>query len=63
MKICSPCANKHGGKWPEGHIASFWDDLCPHCNKRTSVACTFDWTWRYGVPKVNEKPAVHCERK
>jgi len=43
--LCSECANKLGGKWPEGHVATFHFGDCDVCGKNKSLANVGDWNW------------------
>lgn len=43
--ICSECAKKNGGEWPEGHVASFWPGKCSACGDEASCCCTTDFNW------------------
>lgn len=36
--ICTDCAQAAGGRMPSGHMATFWTDTCPVCERETSVA-------------------------
>jgi hypothetical protein len=44
--ICTDCAKKHGGIWPEGHFATFNDWHCEICDNKTNVCHVRNWNWR-----------------
>lgn len=51
--ICSTCAKKNGGKWPEGRIATFHNGTCGWCKEKAGVCGARNW----GYPKyegINE---------
>jgi rubrerythrin len=35
--ICRPCGEAHGRGMPEGHVATWHEDICGVCGKLTSV--------------------------
>jgi len=43
--LCGECAEKLGGKWPEGHCATFHVDMCEICGEQKSLANVGDWNW------------------
>ena len=43
--LCAECAENLGGKWPEGHCATFHSAVCPVCNKEKGLANVGDWNW------------------
>lgn len=43
--ICSDCAEKLGGEWPEGHCATFWTGECGYCNQKKMCCCVTDYKW------------------
>lgn len=43
--LCSPCARKHGGRWPKGHCATVHTGPCDVCGKVRSLSCVNDWLW------------------
>lgn len=43
--ICVPCAKEMGGKWPDGHCATFWAGTCGYCKEETSCCDVTDWKW------------------
>ena len=45
MYICADCAHKKGGKWPDGHCATFNEWHCDCCEKKTSVCNVRNWHW------------------
>lgn len=47
--ICGDCAQKHGGKWPEGHVATFHMGMCEYCRATKGLANVGDWNWPDGV--------------
>lgn len=49
--ICSECAEKKGGKWPEGHCATFHHSDCPYCEKPKALANVGDWNWPDKKPR------------
>lgn len=42
--ICKECAEKAGGKWPEGHLATCWVGECVVCGEEKSCCDTRDWS-------------------
>lgn len=44
--LCSKCADKLGGQWPDGHVATFHHDTCPYCGKGESLCCVTDYLWK-----------------
>ena len=46
--ICGACAEKAGGKWPEGHCATFHSSACDICDKLKGLAHVSDWQWPKG---------------
>lgn len=47
-EICSKCAEKKGGTWPEGHCATCWMGVCPYCGKEAGLCALGDWNWSDG---------------
>jgi len=43
--ICNDCADKRGGKWPEGHVATFHDGTCGFCGQRAGLCAVDDYDW------------------
>lgn len=41
--ICRDCAIKAGGKWPDGHVATFWAGVCKYCGKEKPCCAETDW--------------------
>tara|TARA_R110000868_G_scaffold397362_1_gene670016 strand:+ start:27 stop:275 length:249 start_codon:yes stop_codon:yes gene_type:complete len=41
--ICSPCAEKLGGVWPEGHEGWFNDGTCDACKNKCTVCSRRNW--------------------
>lgn len=41
--VCSECAKKAGGKWPDGHLGTFHDDECGVCREVKEVTEPRDW--------------------
>ena len=46
--ICTPCADGLGGRWPEGHLATWSLGRCSVCGKTKSVCDVGDWDWPDG---------------
>jgi hypothetical protein len=49
-EICSQCAEKLGGKWPEGHIATMVLKTCEYCGGKNQKEGEFispyvDYDW------------------
>ena len=42
-KICGDCAEMMGGKWPEGHLASFNRGKCSACHREHQVTSPRNW--------------------
>jgi len=51
--ICDDCARSHGGRWPEGHVATFHEDTCGWCGESKDVTQPRDW----GYPRAPEEAA------
>ncbi len=51
--ICKECATNHGGKWPDGHLATWHEGECDQCGRQEGVCCVTDWDF----PGVKLKPA------
>ncbi len=50
--LCSPCATKKGGKWPEGHYATVTHGTCPYCKTQDVTIIPYvDFDW----PKISTK--------
>lgn len=45
--ICSDCAQKHGGAWPEGHVATFSVSKCGVCEEEKACADRSDWNFSW----------------
>lgn len=58
--VCSPCAEKAGGRWPKGHVATFHVGICHVCGEE--IAVTEPRDWRYPNLKVNHD-AVELSRR
>lgn len=43
--ICKECAEKSGGKWPDGHLATCWVGECVVCDQEKECCDTRDWAW------------------
>lgn len=43
IQICEDCAEKAGMQIPEGHCASFWEDVCDVCLKLKDVTDIHDF--------------------
>jgi len=43
--ICAACAHERGGRWPDGHCATFHSATCPYCGVAKSLASIGDWNW------------------
>ena len=43
--ICGRCATQNGGKWPEGHRATFHVAPCGMCGIERALGCWDDWDW------------------
>jgi len=46
--ICCSCADAHGCKWPEGHVATMHTGNCDCCKKEKCLASVGDWNWPDG---------------
>lgn len=44
-EICAQCAKKHGGRWPEGHVATMWYGSCDVCGEENSLCSPSDYLW------------------
>jgi len=54
--ICHACAERAGGRWPDGHRASFHGGICGLCKRRRSIASWDDWDWPFSsLNKVAQK--------
>ena len=49
--ICSECAHKNGGRWPEGHLGAFHSDECGWCKETKSVTQPRDYCYPRFPPK------------
>ncbi len=50
--ICSDCADKIGGRMPEGHICGWWESECDVCKEVKSVTAARDWRYpSIDIPK------------
>ena len=58
--VCSSCAEKAGGKWPKGHVATFHSGICHVCGELVAVTEPRDWC--YPKLKVNHE-AVELSRR
>ena len=47
---CSECAHEAGGKWPDGHVGTFHNNICPVCGEEKAVTEPRD----YGHPNFKE---------
>lgn len=47
--ICHACATEKGGIWPDHHVATMAEKVCPYCegNKQTDrfIAPWVDYNW------------------
>jgi len=43
--LCSECAEKLGGTWPDVHCATFHCAVCDVCKEQKSLANVGDWNW------------------
>lgn len=44
--ICEECAKSHGGKWPDGHVATFSYRTCSFCGEQdVACCCVTDWNF------------------
>ena len=43
--LCASCAQELGGKWPEGHVATFHFAKCDACKQSRGLANIGDWDW------------------
>ena len=53
--ICADCGHKHG-RWPDGHVATFHNDICGWCGEEKSCTEPRD----FGYPKYlldTERPS------
>lgn len=50
--ICSECAERYGGEWPKGHVATHWMGQCSICEEEMACCCITDWNF----PKVKLPP-------
>ena len=58
--VCSYCAEKAGGHWPKGHVATFHTGICHVCGKEIAVTEPRDW----GYPKLKvNNDAVELSRR
>lgn len=61
--ICKECAEKAGGKWPEGHLATISMLTCEVCEKEDACADTRDWQLNFNRKTkkawlMNRKPTM-----
>lgn len=49
--ICRTCALSNHGRWPEGHVATFYPGKCGWCGKETTVTEPRDWRYPDYDPK------------
>lgn len=52
-QVCTPCAKENKAKWPDGHVAGFWQGICDVCEKDMVVTAPRDW--KYPDFKGHEK--------
>ncbi len=53
--ICGQCADKNGGVWPEGHVATFWGGECSFCHTEGMLCCVTDWDFpKKGVVRKSD---------
>ena len=43
--LCAECAERLGGVWPEGHMATMHSGKCDCCGETKSLAAHDDWNW------------------
>lgn len=58
--ICKECAEKSGGKWPDGHLATCWVGECVVCDQEKECCDTRDWGLGFNR---RTKKAWHIESK
>ncbi len=47
---CGECAERAGGRWPDGHLGTFHSNYCQVCGNKKPVTSPRDW----GYPKYRE---------
>lgn len=53
--MCSPCAKKMGGVFPNGHVCTVMEGVCKYCNEaRVTLVPWVDFNW----PKDNTHDSV-----
>lgn len=58
--VCTPCAEKAGGIWPNGHVGTFHNGICHVCGELKAVTEPRD----FGYPKLKvNKNAVELSRQ
>jgi len=50
--ICTECAKRLGGVWPDGHCATCHGGVCPECKEHKGLCSVDDWDW----PKGSKRP-------
>ena len=44
--ICTDCAEERGGRWPEGHAATWHEGECEYCHTpEVALSNIGDWNW------------------
>ncbi len=43
--ICDKCAKARGGKWPKGHYATVYVDMCQYCKVNKTIIPVSDFIW------------------
>lgn len=43
--LCTDCAEKIGGRWPKGHVATIHVGICDSCGEPKALAHHDDWDW------------------
>jgi len=56
--VCSDCAVKAGGVWPDGHIATFHSNICDVCRCVTTVCSVRNWNYADFGKKQPKKVSV-----
>ncbi len=52
--ICAPCAERAGGIWPTGHVATIWPGRCDACRRDADLSGVRDWRWPQGRPVASK---------
>lgn len=48
--VCTCCAEKAGGVWPQDHYATFSLGKCDACGWELAICSVSDWHWPQGKP-------------